>query len=820
MGKSKASRAAAERLKKQLRFTNSGQFAKKDDEGNETDQMCVVEEELTETLLAARQIEQDALTAAQDAVDAMQMMSGTEQNDVELLLVDEQGKEISVTDHFNRETSLRDVDPEEDDPEDGPEVFGIDMEQESGEEIFAAESLRFLKDANSKWQPRKITQRGESARTERRRKRAASLRQKSATAPGQKSMIGYLTKTDDDYDTEDEMNDGGGIDGQDDEEIVGDKFTIQQAIKHLSENEAKITRNAKDDKKDALMMWQKVQATAVLRLLQRRVDGEGKMEASADIARALYGTNGTECYKARSIRYWAEEYLKTGELVTYKQGKHAKVYSIITDENIKQQFRIHLRGLTDLERTPQKFMFDLNERLLREIPRAPAKVCVETATRWMRYLGFDAEKAQKGWFTDGHERADVVADREQFLKDMVPIEARMRLFDKDGEECGVWHGPLCFVCAEGLDHKCEAGCREAVVVTHDESTFYANDGKKFFWMENGKKKLLPKSAGSSIMISGFMCACHGFMSGTVGDTFKRTYQVFLAGKGRQGWFTNLHLNNQYEYCADLMRQLHPNADIYTLFDNSMTHRAKAPDGLDASALNKSDGGVNVSNQRDGWYWKDEAQEDGKPPKRVKVVQKMQNDSGVQKGLLTILKERGKEKSIGGHVLNKICLGCEQRSPRGDTESDFVRSDTCCLYYVLSQEPDFLEQKPWLHETVKKQAGFHFMLYPKYHCELNYIEMVWGYIKAYHRRNCTYSFKDLDGDNGLVKTLNERIPISFVRRAANHCLRYMSFYRAGLHGPELEFAVRKYRSHRAINPTQKALIKVQFEEYKQKKRTRK
>ena len=30
-----------------------------------------------------------------------------------------------------------------------------------------------------------------------------------------------------------------------------------------------------------------------------------------------------------------------------------------------------------------------------------------------------------------------------------------------------------------------------------ESTFYANDGKKFYWMENGKKKMLPKSASRS-----------------------------------------------------------------------------------------------------------------------------------------------------------------------------------------------------------------------------------------------------------------------------------------------------------------------------------
>ena len=37
----------------------------------------------------------------------------------------------------------------------------------------------------------------------------------------------------------------------------------------------------------------------------------------------------------------------------------------------------------------------------------------------------------------------------------------------------------------------EAGLRQksAVFVTHDESTFYANDDKKFFWMEKRKKKV-------------------------------------------------------------------------------------------------------------------------------------------------------------------------------------------------------------------------------------------------------------------------------------------------------------------------------------------
>jgi hypothetical protein len=44
------------------------------------------------------------------------------------------------------------------------------------------------------------------------------------------------------------------------------------------------------------------------------------------------------------------------------------------------------------------------------------------------------------------------------------------------------------------------GEKEAVLVTQDESTFYCNEGRRFFWLENGKKKLLPKSKGFSISV--------------------------------------------------------------------------------------------------------------------------------------------------------------------------------------------------------------------------------------------------------------------------------------------------------------------------------
>ena len=59
----------------------------------------------------------------------------------------------------------------------------------------------------------------------------------------------------------------------------------------------------------------------------------------------------------------------------------------------------------------------------------------------------------------------------------------------------------------------------------------------------------------------------------------------------------------------------------------MAHKAKSPDGLDATKLGKSNGGANVEKQCDGWY---DTVIDGI---LTRTVQKMQNASGVQLGLL-------------------------------------------------------------------------------------------------------------------------------------------------------------------------------------------
>jgi hypothetical protein len=113
--------------------------------------------------------------------------------------------------------------------------------------------------------------------------------------------------------------------------------------------------------------------------------------------------------------------------------------------------------------------------------------------------------------------------------------------------------------------------------------------------------------------------------------------------------------------------------------------------------------------------------------------------------------------------------------------------------AVADYPDFRAQKEWLRETVEN-TGHLIDYYPKFHCELNYIEMVWAYCKAKLRRSCTYNFHDLVVK--LPETLHD-VPLPFHRRALTHCFRFMSGYRRGLKGPLLDYVLKKYKGHRVV-----------------------
>ncbi|OAD80212.1 hypothetical protein PHYBLDRAFT_101264, partial [Phycomyces blakesleeanus NRRL 1555(-)] len=49
---------------------------------------------------------------------------------------------------------------------------------------------------------------------------------------------------------------------------------------------------------------------------------------------------------------------------------------------------------------------------------------------------------------------------------------------------------------------------------------------------------------------------------------------------------------------------------------------------------------------------------------------------------------------------------------------------CCAIHIMKRQPDFANQKLTL-EKIVEDSGPKFELYPKYHCECNWIKRYWG-----------------------------------------------------------------------------------------------
>jgi hypothetical protein len=71
----------------------------------------------------------------------------------------------------------------------------------------------------------------------------------------------------------------------------------------------------------------------------------------------------------------------------------------------------------------------------------------------------------------------------------------------------------------------------------------------------------------------------------------------------------------------------------------------------------------------------------------------------------------------------------------------INFSDCCARRLLSLRPDFMAQKCEIEERIK--AHHHRVLfYPKFHCELNYMEYYWCHSKRYAREHCDYTITGL------------------------------------------------------------------------------
>lgn len=178
--------------------------------------------------------------------------------------------------------------------------------------------------------------------------------------------------------------------------------------------------------------------------------------------------------------------------------------------------------------------------------------------------------------------------------------------------------------------------------------------------------------------------------------------IFKFGAQGQGYWNNELFITQVQNAINIAEFKYPKTQntLVFLFDQSSGHCAYSDDALIAHKMNISDGGKQPFMRDTIW--------DGKP-------QKMVTSSGIQKGMKSLLEERG----VNTNGLRK---------------EDMVK--------IVEEMRDFKFQRTKVEELILNK-GHRVMFIPKFHCELNPIERVWCHAKSYTHSRCDYSFVGLE-----------------------------------------------------------------------------
>ncbi|ETV79110.1 hypothetical protein H257_07846 [Aphanomyces astaci] len=415
-------------------------------------------------------------------------------------------------------------------------------------------------------------------------------------------------------------------------------------------------------------------------------------------------------------------------------------------------------------RSPRTFRLHLNDVILPELTGAVKSAVSEaTARRWMIHAGYKYGSWKKDVYIDGHERDDVVEYRKSFCSTWIALSGCMASYSGDA-----------------MDTVESPPAEEVVWVTHDESIFYANDDGGMVWTNAAYPDLPKKGRGRSVMVSDFLCPCHGrlYMPGDDGDAF--VTETLHVGKAQEGYWTSEHVIRQVSSkVLPAFAALHPGRTALFTFDQSTNHAAYAADALRVNSMNLNPGGKQPK-LRDGWYVVGST--------RVAQPMSFPDDHpvaalrGTPKGIKAVLAERG---ALEGSML--LTCGATVQLPTGPALLE------CCARHRLASYPDFRTQKSILEETVV--AGGHICLFfPKYHCELNPIESFWGAAKRHARSNCDYSW------NGLVQCVPlslGSVPLVSIRKFFRRCSHFIQAYSYGLDYAMSKYAHKKYKSHRRI-----------------------
>ena len=108
--------------------------------------------------------------------------------------------------------------------------------------------------------------------------------------------------------------------------------------------------------------------------------------------------------------------------------------------------------------------------------------------------------------------------------------------------------------------------------------------------------------------------------------------------------------------------------------------------------------------------------------------------------------------------------------------------------------DFKEDKTTLLQELVESQGHVCLYLPKFHCELNPIEMCWCHAKKHTRAHCNGSIVRL---RKIVPESLNNIPLDMIARFFAKSNDYEMAYREGHSCDTVDKAVKEYKSHRRV-----------------------
>ena len=411
---------------------------------------------------------------------------------------------------------------------------------------------------------------------------------------------------------------------------------------------------------------------------------------------------------------------------------------------------------------------------------------VSRLINWLCKLGYQCKDVRKGIYIDRHEHPDVIETWTKFLENMGKYEQWVT----HSVSVEIYKWTYLFSLMSTYDDETmqptppthKDGEKEHILCPQDECLTSTNDAPHWRWMKSTEHPIRKKGNGCGVHICGWISkktghlrlsneqlAAEALLPEDQRLPVMDSHKIIYPGKGFDDWWDLKQLMDQMVHTINIFRWLHPDQIGIFLFDCSSAHEGLAHDALNVNNMNANPGGAQRHLHDTVILLNNPPPKPGHPdmygqPQSMTYPSNYPNPAlqGKAKGLKAVLNEHelAWDEMIvknGGKWSVGKCKECKKSQSKKDVErkvaeaeamgqedtledNDIVQaeepkvaespiSDWCCCYHVLSLQDDFANKKPMIQHYIESW-GHVCMFLPKFHCELDTIEMLWGLMK-YH-----------------------------------------------------------------------------------------